>query len=73
MGTRLESLTRLGFAAALTLLGACSPGMVAGPEPTPSGDANEPGHIPYDAKKVAITTAQAVTSAQKMPRKSFSA
>ena len=67
MNFRLETLTRLGFVAVLGLLGACSPsGPSAELNPSTNNNAgDEPGHIPYDAKKVAVTTAQAVSAAQK--------
>ena len=61
---RQFSLTHLGLAAALGLLGACSPGAPGDLAPgAPSVD--EPGHVPYDAKQAAVTTAQAVQAAQK--------
>ena len=67
MHHRLVTLTRLGFVSALGLVGACSPtGFGLDPNPTHNAQSeDEPGHIPYDAKKVAVTTAQAVSAAQK--------
>ena len=41
MNNYTRSLTRLGFAAALTVLGACSPGSVAVTEPTPTSSSDE--------------------------------